>query len=119
MKAFIVAMFVLVGVGIASVSYAGGQKEPTYPPYCWQQPTGSELWYPCGDEGAKVAHCATLMETAMVKIDPYLQFVEPGITNFPPEEKDKFTKALYAWNRIKHECWKEYEQERLEGSHIH
>lgn len=118
MRAFIIAACLLLG--IAGTSYAaGGQKEPTYPPYCWQQPAGSELWYPCGAEEAKVAHCANLMETAMHKIDPYLQFLETGIPKFTPEEKDKYDRALYTWNRIKHECWKDYEEERLQPQHIH
>lgn len=119
MKTLILTLSLLLcAVGI---SYAQGQKEPTYPPYCWVQPGGdeNELWYPCGTNEVKVLHCNKLMDIAMHGVDPYLQFLESGLPTFTPEEKDKYTRALYAWNRIKHECWKEYEEERLDGMHIH
>lgn len=120
MKKVIVALCLLLSLAFIGTTYAGGgQEEPTYPPYCWNQVTGGKLWYPCGSEELRVAHCANLMETAMVKIDPYLQFAESDTLTMTPREQKEYKSALYVWNRIKHECWKEYEEERLLPQHIH
>lgn len=117
MRSFIITVFLLLG--IAGVAFAAGQQEPSYPPYCWQQPAGQTLWFPCGSDDAKVTHCANLMETAMIKVDPYLKLIETGSSKLSPAKKEELKRALYTWNRIKHECWKEFEAERLEGQHLH
>lgn len=114
MKILMITAFLVFG--FAGTTYAGGgQKEPTYPPYCWAQPAGSELWFPCGSEEAKIAHCANLMETAMIAIDPYVAYFS-GEGELPTQDT---VPVLKQWNRIKHECWKEFESERLQGSHLH
>jgi hypothetical protein len=59
------------------------------------------------------------MDLAMTNVDPYLKFLQTGMPNITPEEKERLDRALYSWERIKHECWKEFEAERQQGQHIH
>ena len=103
MLRFLILMF---GLFLPTLAFADGLKEPVYPPYCWIQPTGSTLWYPCGSEEAFNANCVQRMEFAMHQAD---QFVTSG-SKIPDA-------VLKSWTRAKHDCWKEYEQERLH--HIH
>lgn len=118
MKALIIAALLLLG--ISGTAYAGGQKEPTYPPYCWQQPAGSDLWYPCGSDDVKQFYCLNLLETAMQNVDPFLKYLETGLPeHFTPEDRAMVKRALYSWHRIKHECWKEFESERQQSQHYH
>jgi hypothetical protein len=59
------------------------------------------------------------METAMIKVDPYLELIERGSSKLSPAKKEELKRAFYTWNRIKHECWKQFEAERLGGQHLH
>lgn len=85
---------------------ADGVKDPVYPPYCWISPTGSNLWYVCGSEEAFNANCVQRMEFAMHQVDQVI------ISGTKPTKE-----IIDAWNRAKHDCWKDFEQER--ASHAH
>mgnify|MGYP001610667336 CR=1 FL=1 len=87
----------------------GGVEEPTYPPYCWNQPSGSALWYPCGSETLKLANCVYLMELAMKDVDPYLDSMSL------PEVKRET--VLKLWDRAKNSCWSDLKN--LQPQHYH
>jgi hypothetical protein len=99
---FLLMLFLLTP--FAPLVYAEGLKEPVYPPYCWAQPAHSDLWYPCGSEEAFNANCVQRMDFAMHKVDPYLGKEVPEA-------------ILKSWDRVKHDCWKEYAEER--STHLH
>lgn len=83
-----------------------GQSEPIYPPYCWVQPSGSDLWYPCGSEAVKDKECLNLMELAMKAVEAD---IKDGNT-----PKDSTVKL---WNRAKQTCWSDLKD--LQEKHYH
>jgi len=89
-----------------------GLKEPVYPPYCWVQPPGSDLWYECNSDGAKLAECANLMELAMKGVDPFIQDPSRKTTK---EEELRIKKV---WERAKNTCWTEL-RNAPENQHYH
>jgi len=93
-------------VGLALPCWAEGVKEPTYPPYCWVQPPGTDLWYPCDSGDAKLADCVHLMELAMKALD--------GSALGPSLQEDKVFKL---WERAKNSCWSDLKD--LQPQHYH
>lgn len=87
----------------------GGVKEPTYPPYCWNQPSGSDLWYPCDSETLKLANCVYIMELAMKEVDPYLDSM-----SLPEARREPILKQ---WDRAKQSCWSDLKD--LQPQHYH
>lgn len=106
------AKVIIVGLAftvMAVLSWAAGQKEPTYPPYCWAQPPQSDLWYPCDSQELKDANCLNLMETAMKAVDPYLDMM-----TLPEDTRER---VLKLWGRAKNECWSDLKN--LQPQHYH
>ena len=96
----------------------GGVKEPTYPPYCWVQPPGGVLWYPCDSEDAKLADCVNLMELAMKAVDPYVPSI--ALLKAMPildEGKEKGGQILKLWDRAKNSCWSDLKDARPQHYH--
>jgi hypothetical protein len=93
---------------MAAPLWAEGLKEPVYPPYCWVQPPGSELWYQCDSEEAKDKACLNLMEQAMKAVNPYVPSVE-FLKALPILQEDRATagRILRLWDRAKNSCWPE------------
>jgi hypothetical protein len=107
----LIALIILAGIWGGAI-YAHGLKEPVYPPYCWVQPTGSELWYTCDSEEANMAQCLNLMEAAMKNVDPFVQDPNKSTT------AEETTRIKKQWERTKLECWSELKN-KPENKHYH
>jgi hypothetical protein len=100
---------VLVLLAAAPV-WAGGVKEPNMDSqFCWVQPPGSALWYPCDSEEAKIADCLNLMELAMKAVDPYLDNM-----SLPEKERER---VLKRWERAKNSCWSDLKDKQIQHYH--
>ena len=108
MKFLLLSFFLVL---FTTPTWAHGLKEPVYPPYCYVQPPGSELWYECGSEEAQMIDCLKLMELAMKAIDPYIK----DFTLLDNEEKVR--RDLKLWDRAKNSCWSDLKN--LQPQHYH
>jgi hypothetical protein len=107
---------VLSACGINDAHANSGVLEPVYPPYCWAQPAGSTLWYPCDSQELKDANCLSLMETAMKEIDPYVTALSAGDLSLL-DGTERMTKTLKVWDRAKNGCWSDLKD--LQPQHYH
>lgn len=105
--------FLILFLGLVSYDAGAhqGVKEPVYPPYCWVQPNGQELWYPCGSDEAKQADCLALMETAMKAVDPFVQDTDKtrAVEEALPIKK--------VWDRAKNQCWSDLKDRQPQQYH--
>jgi hypothetical protein len=94
-----------------------GLKDPVYPPYCWVQPPGSELWYPCDSPEAADVNCLHLMELAMKALDPFVPSLEHA--NMLPilDDPDRYQSLLKLWTRVKETCWSDLKD--AQPKHFH
>lgn len=83
-----------------------GRVDPVYPPYCWIQPPGNPLWYPCNAETVKDKECLNLMELAMKAVE--------GDIKDGNKPKDS---TVHLWNRAKSTCWSDLKD--LQEKHYH
>jgi hypothetical protein len=94
-------LLILTVLLLVTHAHAAGLKEPVYPPYCWVQPTGQDLWYTCDSEEAKDKACLNLMESAM-----------------KAREQEPITEQTQKlWDRAKNFCWSDLKDKQPQHYH--
>lgn len=101
-------------IQVTTVLPTVGQKEPIYPPYCWLQPTGASLWYPCGSEEALDKACLNLMELAMKAFEEDLNASHPIDSKLSDRVQESTIKL---WNRAKATCWSDLKDSQEKHYH--